>query len=173
MSQMWHRMRGLANPIPAIEPGGIDPNAWDPSGDVTLPDDHFARIHNPANGRVPPQLPSPITRPQWPQFSQTQYERFFINTPGNLARQLGFQAQSVRVDNYSSHWLYFPSIGIYIPPFVYGSVFWLQPGSNVAQYNLQAPLGHVDPGTVVESTVVTMWYEEQLTPVTGFPVPAT
>ena len=172
MSQMWHRMRGLANPTPALESGGEEQNAWDPSGDVMLPDDHFARLHNPVNGRVPPQLPAAVTRPQWPQFAMLQYERFFVTTPGALDRSLGFQAQSVRIDNYSSHWVYVRSSGIYIPPFIYGTVLSLQPGVMVAEWVLQAPLGHVDP-TTVESLVVSTWYECELIPVTGFSVPAT
>jgi hypothetical protein len=172
MSQMWHRMRGLANPTPALEPGGVEQNAWDPSGDVLLPDDHFARIHNPQNGRVPPQLPSPVTRPQWPQFALTQYQRFFVNTPAALNAQLGFTAQSCRVDNYSSHWVFVRSAGIYIPPFVYGTVLLLDPGVNVAEYLLQAPLGHTDP-TALESLVLSIWYECALIPVTGFSVPNT
>jgi len=172
MSQMWHRMRGLAAPQPAVEPGGTDPNAWDPSGDVLLPDDHFARIHNPQNGRVPAQLPSPAMRPQWPQFPPTQYERFFTVTPAGLQHQLAFTAQSVRIDNYSSHWLFVRSSGVYIPPFIYGTVIGLQPGVSVAEYLLQAPLGHVDP-SAVESLVLSIWYECELIPVTGFSVPST
>jgi hypothetical protein len=172
MSQNWPRMRGLANPIPAIEPGGIDPNAWDPSADVVLPDDHFARLHNPANGRVPPQLPSAISRPRYPQFPQTQYERFFVNTPTGLSHQLAFTALSVRIDNYSSHWIFVRSSGVYVPPFIYGTVIGLDPGVSVAEYLLQAPLGHTDP-TVLESLVLSIWYESCLIPVTGFSVPST
>lgn len=172
MSQNWHRMRGMANPIPALEPGGVDPNAWDPNGDVLLPDDHFARLHNPAAGRVPPQLPSPITRPQYPQFPPTQYERFFTTTPQALQHQLAFTAQSVRVDNYSSHWIYMRSSGVFVPPFVYGTVIALNPGVSTAEWILQAPLGHAD-GTALESLVLTIWYECELIPVTGFTVPST
>jgi hypothetical protein len=169
---MWHRVRGMARPNPALEPGGVEPNAWDPSGDVLLPDDHFARLHNPANGRVPPQLPAAPTRPHWPDFPQSQYERFFKVTPAVLNQQLGFQAQSVRVDNYSSHWVHVRSSGIYIPPFIYGTVLSLQPGVMVADYVLGAPVGHADSGTN-ESLVVTTWYECELIPVTGFTVPST
>jgi hypothetical protein len=121
---------------------------------------------------VPPQLPAAVTRPQWPQFQQSQYERFFVNTPAALDRALGFTAQSVRVDNYSSHWVFVRSSGIYIPPFIYGTVLALQPGVGVAEYVLGAPLGHVDSATV-ESLVVSTWYECELIPVTGFSVPST
>lgn len=172
MSQMWHRMRGLANPTPALEPGGQEQNAWDPSGDVLLPDDHFARLHNPANGRVPPQLPAAPTRPRWPDFPLQQYMRFFKVTPNVLDEQLGFQAQSVRIDNYSSHWVYVRSSGIYIPPFIYGTVLALQPGVSVAEYVLGAPLNHADSATL-ESLVVSIWFECELIPVTGFSVPST
>lgn len=172
MSQMWNRMRGLANPTPALESGGVEQNAWDPNSDVLLPDDHFARLHNPAAGRVPPQLPAAVTRPQWPQFPMQQYERFFTYTPNTLDRSLGFQAQSVRIDNYSSHWVYVRSSGIYVPPFVYGTVLALQPGVSVAEWVLGAPLGHVD-GTALESLVLSTWYECELIPVTGFSVPNT
>jgi hypothetical protein len=172
VSQMWHRMRGLANPTPALEQGGVEQNAWDPSGDVLLPDDHFARIHNPPNGRVPPQLPAAVTRPRWPDFPMQQYARFFRVTPAALDEQLGFQAQSVRVDNYSSHWVFVRSSGIYIPPFIYGTVISLQPGASVAEYTLGGPVGHADAATN-ESLVVSMWYECELIPVTGFSVPST
>jgi len=172
MSQMWHRMRGLANPIPAVEPGGVEQNEWDPSGDVILPDDHFSRIHNPMNGRVPPQLPSPVTRPRWPEFPATQYARYFLTTPAALAQQLGFQAQSVRIDNYSSHWVFVRSSGIFIPPFLYGTVLTLDPGVSVAEYLLQAPLGHADSGAL-ESLVLSIWYECPQMAVTGYAVPST
>jgi hypothetical protein len=172
MSQMWHRTRGLAAPIPAVEPGGVEVNAWDPAGDVILPDDHFSRIHNPQNGRVPPQLPNPVTRPRWPEFPLQQYQRYFINTPLALSAQLAFQAQSVRIDNYSSHWLFVRASGVYVPPFVYGTVILLDPGVAVAEYVLQPPLGHVDP-TALESLVLSIWYECPIMPVTGFSVPAT
>jgi hypothetical protein len=172
MSQMWHRMRGMARANPPLEPGGVEPNAWDPSGDVLLPDDHFARLHNPANGRVPPQLPSPITRPVWPEFPMRQYERFFVTTPAALDRALGFQAQSVRIDNYSSHWIFVRSSGIFIPPFIYGTVLALTPGVSVAEFVLQAPPNHTDSGSL-ESVVLSTWYECELIPVTGFSVPNT
>lgn len=172
MSHQWIRQRGLANPIPAVEPGGVEVREWDPGEDVTLPDDHFARLHNPANGRVPPQLPSAITRPRYPEFPLIQYERFFTVTPAALNRSLGFQAQSVRLDNYSSHWIFVRSAGVYVPPFVYGTVIALDPGVSVAEWVLSPPLNHVDPATV-ESVVVTIWYEGPLIPVTGFSVPAT
>lgn len=172
MSQNWHRMRGLANPTPALEPGGIEQNAWDPSGDVLLPDDQFARLHNPQNGRVPPQLPAPVMRPQWPQFQLTQYQRYFTITPIALDSQLGFTAQSVRLDNYSSHWIFVRSAGIYVPPFVYGTVLLLDPGVTVAEWLLQPPQGHADP-TALESLVLSIWYECALPPVTGFSVPST
>jgi hypothetical protein len=165
-------MRGLANPVPAVEPGGIEQVDWNPGEDVTLPDDHFSRLHNPQNGRVPPQLPSAASRPQYPQYPALQYERFFIVTPGSLDRQLGFVAQSVRVDNYSSHWIYLPSTGMYVPPLVYGTVLWLNPGSNVAYWLQSPPPGHAD-GTALESLVVTIWYESPMMPVTGFSVPST
>jgi hypothetical protein len=165
-------MRGMANPIPALEPGGIEQNEWDPGGDVLLPDDHFGRLHNPANGRVPPQLPSPVSHPKYPNFPPTQYERFFTITPAGLDRQLGFNAMSVRVDNYSSHWVYLPSAGMYIPPFIYGTVLWLNPGSNVAFWIVGAPIGHTDSASL-ESLVVSIWYESEQVPVTGFSVPAT
>jgi len=164
MSQMWHRNRGLANPVPAVEPGGVEQAEWDPGGDVILPDDHFSRLHNPQNGRVPPQLPAAVTRPQYPDFPLRQYSRFFDNTPApagsNVLRneQLGFTAHAVRLDNYSSHWIYIPSVGMYVPPFVYGSVFLLDPGTNVANIQIQPPRGHVD-GTALESLVVSIWYE--------------
>lgn len=173
MSQMWHRMRGLANPIPAVEPGGIEQNEWDPGEDVLLPDDHFSRLHNPLNGRVPPQLPSAASKRKYPEFDLTQYERFFVTTPATLNRQLAFQAQSVRVDNYSSHWIFVRSSGVYVPPFVYGTIITLDPGVSVAEWVISAPLGHVDPGTAVESLVLTIWYECFLMPVTGFSVPNT
>lgn len=169
---MWHRMRGLAAPIPAVEPGGTDPNAWDPSADVLLPDDHFARIHNPANGRVPPQLPSPIARPQWPQFPAQQYERFFRITPLALQQQLGFTAQSVRLDNFSSHWVFVRSAGAYIPPFTYGTIVGLDPGVSTADYVLAAPVGHADSSSL-ESLVLSIWYESWQPSVTGFSVPST
>ncbi len=172
MSQMWHRMRGLAAPIPAVEPGGTDPAEWDPGADVLLPDDHFARIHNPVNGRVPPQLPVAPARPQYPQFEPRQYERFFTTTPAALQRQLGFPAQSVRIDNYSSHWVFVRSAGIYVPPFMYGAVLTLDPAVNVAEYLLAAPLGHTDPSTV-ESVVLSIWYETQYQPSSGTAVPST
>ena len=163
-------MRGMVYPGP--ETGGIEQAEWDPSGDVTPPEDNFSRLHNPQNGRVPPQLPSPTTRPDWPQFPALQYERFFTMTPGNLDRQLGFTAQAVRVDNYSSHWVYLPSTGMYVPPLVYGTVLWLSPGTNVAFWTQSPPPGHVD-GTALESLIVSIWYEESMMPVTGFSVPST
>jgi hypothetical protein len=172
MSQVWHRMRGLANPIPAVEPGGVEQNEWDPGGDVLLPDDSFSRLHNPQNGRVPPQLPAAVQRPRWPEFPLTQYARHFVNTPVALSAQLAFQAQSVRIDNYSSHWIHVRASGVYIPPFVYGTVILLDPGVSVAEYVLAAPLGHADSATV-ESLVLSIWYECAQVPVTGFSVPAT
>jgi hypothetical protein len=173
MSQMWHRMRGLANPVPAVEPGGIEQNEWDPQSDVTLPDDHFSRLHNPANGRVPPQLPGAITRPQWPDFPLRQYARFFRNTPAFLNESLSFQAQSVRIDNFSSHWIYIVSAGMYIPPFVWGSVFWINPAVSVAGYVISPPLNHIDATPTVESQIVSIWYEDQLSPSAGLLGPST
>jgi len=173
MSQMWHRMRGLAAPTPSVEPGGIEQNDWDPGGDVTLPDDHFSRIHNPQNGRVPPQLPSPVSRPQWPQFPALQYSRYFTVTPAVLNSTLGFEAQSVRVDNYSGHWIYLTSAGVYVPPFVYGTIILLNPAVITAQWSLSAPLGHTDGATPVESQVVTIWYEAPQPATVGFSVPST
>lgn len=173
MSQMWHRMRGLANPNPALEPGGVEQNEWDPNGDVTLPDDHFARLHNPANGRVPPQLPAAVTRPVWPDFPQRQYSRFFTVTPATLNQQITFQAKSVRIDNFSSHWIYLVSAGMYIPPYVWGSVFWLSPANSTASYTISAPQGHVDATPTLESYVVSIWYEDQLSPSAGLLGPST
>lgn len=172
MSHQWMRRRGLANPIPAVEPGGVELNEWDPGEDVTLPDDHFARLHNPANGRVPPQLPAAITRPRYPEFPQLQYARYFTMTPGSLDSALSFQAKSVRVDNYSSHWIYIQSAGMYIPPLVYGNLFLLDPAVATAQWIQGVPPGHTD-GTALESLVVTIWYEASLPPTVGFSVPAT
>src|SRR5215472_4123401 len=154
MSQMWFRKRGLANPVPAAEPGGVEQNEWDPGGDVTLPDDHFSRIHNPQNGRVPPQLPAAITRPKYPEFPLTQYSRSFKLTPATLDEQLGFTAQTVRIDNYSSHWLWLPAAGMYVPPFIYGVVANLSPGTGVAQWVVQPPPGYTDPTPVLESNVI-------------------
>jgi len=172
MSQMWHRTRGLARPIPAVEPGGVEQAEWDPGQDTFLPDDHFSRLHNPLNGRVPPQLPSAVTKPKYPEFDLTQYARFFTITPATLSSTLGFQAQSVRIDNYSSHWIYITSAGIYVPPFVYGTVILLDPAVMSAQWQLSAPLGHTD-GTALESQVVSIWYEAPQMAVTGFSVPNT
>jgi len=171
MSQMWHRMRGMVYPGPTT--GGIEQAEWDPSGDVSPPDDHFSRLHNPQNGRVPPQLPSPPTRPDWPQFPAIQYARFFTVTPAVLNSTLGFQAQSVRVDNYSGHWIYLTAAGIYIPPFIYGTVALLNPGVMSAQWQLSPPLNHTDGATPVESQVVSIWYEAPQTACTGFSVPST
>lgn len=173
MSQMWHRMRGLANPTPGLETGGEEQNAWDPASDVLLPDDHFARIHNPANGRVPPQLPSPVTRPQWPEFPLQQYARFFRTTPGSLNEQLAFQAQSVRIDNFSSHWIYVQSAGMYLPPFIYGAILPLQPAVMVAGWITQPPLGHADASTALDSNVITIWFEDAIPPSSGTVTPST
>ena len=170
MSQMWHRMRGMVYPGP--ETGGIEQVEWDPNGDISPPEDNFSRLHNPQSGRVPPQLPTPPTRPVWPQFPTLQYERFFTTTPASLNRQLGFTAQSVRIDNYSSHWIFMVSIGMYPPPFNYGTVFLLQPGTNVANHQVQAPPNHADSSTL-ESLIVSIWYEQELMPVTGYLVPST
>jgi len=166
-------MRGLANPIPAVEPGGVETNEWDPGGDVILPDDHFARLHNPANGRVPPQLPSAASKHKYPEFDLTQYARFFTVTPAVLSSTLSFQAQSVRIDNYSSHWVYVQSAGIYVPPFVYGTIILLDPAVMNAQWLLSPPLNHTDPATPLESQVVSIWYEAPQTAATGFSVPST
>jgi hypothetical protein len=171
MSQMWHRMRGMIYPGP--ETGGIEQAEWDPNGDVSPPEDNFSRLHNPQAGRVPPQLPSPPSRPQWPQFPTLQYARYFTVTPATLNSSLSFQAQSVRVDNYSGHWIYLTSAGVYIPPFVYGTIIWLDPAVATAQWQLTPPLGHSDGATPVESQVVTIWYETPQPAAVGFSVPAT
>jgi len=178
MSHAWARMRGLANPTQAVQPGGINPQeeTWDPGTDVTLPDDHFARLHNPPMGRVPPQLPSPVTRPIWPEFQKIQYFRDFTVTSAtvrSLSLQLSFQAETVRVDNYSSHWIWIRSAGIYIPPFVYGSMLMLDPAVAVAEWIATPPPNHIDTSTILESLVLTIWYEASITPSTGFSVPTT
>ena len=172
MSQMWHRMRGLAGPIPAPEEGGVEVAEWDPGGDVVMPDDSHTRLHNPANGRVPPQLPSAAIRPKYPQFPESQYQRDFTNTPATLDAQLGFLAKSVRVDNYSSNWLYFPSAGMYIPPFVWGVMLTLDPATSVAQWTISPPLNHTNSGSL-QSMVMTIWYEMWQAPSSGGSIPNT
>ena len=170
MSQMWHRMRGMVYPGPGT--GGIEQAEWDPAGDISPPEDQFSRLHNPQNGRVPPQLPSPTSRPDWPQFPELQYARYFVVTPNVLDAALSFQAKSVRIDNFSSHWVYIVSAGIYVPPFVYGTIALLSPAVMNAQYVLTPPLGHAD-GTALESQIVSIWYEQSQTAATGFSVPTT
>jgi hypothetical protein len=64
------------------------------------------------------------------------------------------------------------SIGMYLPPFNYGTVFLLQPGTNVANHQVQAPPNHADSSTL-ESLIVSIWYEQELMPVTGYLVPST
>lgn len=172
MSHQWIRQRGLANPTPALEPGGVEQNEWDPGADVTLPDDHFSRLHNPQNGRVPPQLPSAITRPHYPDFPEIHYARFFRITPATLNEQMSFQAKSVRLDNFSSHWIYLVSAGMYVPPFTWGAIYPLDPATMVAYWILSPPLGHTDP-TNVDSNVISIWYEQMLTPTAGQTAPST
>ena len=176
MGHQWNRIRGLVHPQGALQPGGFlkEVDQWKPGDNPELLDDIHAREHNPANGRVPPQIPSPPARPKWPDFPDIAVSRFFTQTPTILNdAQLGFQARSVRIDNYSSHWLYLSSCGMYVPPFTYCSVMPIIPAVASAQWIIQPPPGHIEPTPILESVVVSIWYMHFIEPTAGLLCPST
>jgi hypothetical protein len=147
------------------------PEQWDPEGDIHLAGGlNGVELYAPTIVRAPPQLPRPEQHPHRHDFPPRGYQRHFATTPAVINSQLGFTAQTVRVDNYSSHWLWFPSAGMWVPPFMYSAILNLSPGVPLAQYQIQAPTGYTDPTPVFESNVVTVWLEDMLQPQSGTPI---
>jgi hypothetical protein len=154
---------GTAAFIPKIE-------EWDPEGDVHLPDHAGADLYVPPIVKVPPQLPRPEQHPHRPEFP-ARGVRIFIDTAAtdkSPGAQLGFNASSVQIDNFSNQWLFFPSAQRWIPPCYFGIILPIVPGTQVAEFRVQIPVGHA-VGTVglATSPVVTIWFEETVYPTAG------
>lgn len=92
-------------------------------------------------------------------------------TPGNALRQsLGFVAQTVVCDNYTSSYLVLTDVGKTIPPWYYGAVVSLPPGLNRASAQLVATTPAI-PGPPVPTAEATLtWVDVALQPDPGHPL---
>jgi hypothetical protein len=164
---------GRVPPAIATTAGERPPlETWDPNGDILLPDNGAEITYAPPIAIAPPMLPRPEQHPQRQDFPARGYERCFTVSPAVIARQLAFTAQSVRVDNFSSHWLFFQAAGQFVPPYTYGVVLLLSPGVGVAQFAYAPPQGLADASPTIDSNVVTVWYETEYAPNAGTILPA-
>jgi len=146
------------------------PQEWDAEGDIALPDLAGAEIYAPTIVRAPPQLPRPEQHPHYPEFPPRGV-RIFVDTAAadkSPGAQLGFNASSVQVDNYSNQWLFFPSCQRWVPPSYFGLIMAIVPGTQVAEFRISIPTGHA-AGSVglAASPVITIWFEDVITPTAG------
>lgn len=160
-----------------FEPGRVPPQLvgtaahmpkleeWDPSGDVHLPDDFGALGYVPTIVQAPPQLPRPEQHPHRPDFPARGIKVLINDATKDLSpgSQLAFTASTVQVDNYSNQWLFFPSAQRWVPPGMFHLIMLITPGTQVAEFRVQTPVGHA-AGTVGQPTspVVTTWFEGEL-----------
>lgn len=94
---------------------------------------------------------------------------FVVNEGVDLDTQLGQQARSVIVDNYTVSWLWIPSVGRSVPPLTYGFVGVLVSASQRANAKWQTPfdIGASPAGTGKAQVVYT---DAILPPSNGTPV---
>lgn len=155
---------GTAAHVPLLE-------QWDPAGDNHLPDDFSAQLYVPPIVAAPPQLPRPEQHPHRPEFPARGVRVLVADASKDLSpgSQLAFVASSVVVDNYSNQWLFFPSAQRWVPPCMFHLVMLITPGSQIAEYRIQIPTGHA-AGALGSPTspVVTIWFEDILSPTVGW-----
>ncbi len=78
-----------------------------------------------------------------------------------IAKNIGFQAQSVAVDNYTAYWIYFPGADAYAPPFWGGIILSLGHTSDYAYAKLLSPFtGSAQAPTDPSYQLHTVWSDQ-------------
>lgn len=101
-------------------------------------------------------------------------EQILTLSPGNsLNTLLNFPANSVIVDNLTAQYLYFPSLGMSVPPYTPGYILSL-PATTVASARFQQPSGTVAAPINASETAVLRFMSDAIppSPFTGYNAPS-
>lgn len=60
-------------------------------------------------------------------------------------QNVGFQATAVKVDNYSSYWIFFPNADSFVPPFWAGTILLLRHTTDIQETILKSPDANANP----------------------------
>ena len=74
---------------------------------------------------------------------------------------LNFPAMSLRIDNFSTQWIYVRETGLWVPPTWYGRVMRLA-GITSRSVWFETPPGVTPPAVSTTEVAVLVWYEEEI-----------
>lgn len=113
----------------------------------------------------------PIPVPPTRQVPRTELEgdradtfRLEQNAGGTAAldAQLGFLARSVRVDNYTTRWLYVADLDMYVPPRCFGMISSIVAGTQKVRVIQEAPPGGVALGAITAGEIARVVFTERM-----------
>lgn len=84
-----------------------------------------------------------------------------------IAKGVGFQPQSVLIDNYTAYWLYIPDANSYIAPFYTGTVKPLRHSTDYVQIQYKSPFTVTQNPTDVSYFVYAVWTDAVVAPAPG------
>jgi len=93
------------------------------------------------------------------------YKNVDPNTP--FSGNIGFNARTVLVDNYTAYWLYFPDADAYVPPFYGGVVLSLIHTTDFGRFSIQSPFVNPQVPVATSYFVHTVWTDGVLSPSPG------
>lgn len=110
---------------------------------------------------VPPSRQVPRTELEGDRYEPFKLEQNAGGT-ANIDAQLGFLARSIRVDNYTTRWLYLADFDMYVPPRTFGMISSITAGTQKARVIQEAPPGGVAIGAITAGEIARVVYTERM-----------